>query len=327
MKEEEYKKLFKLSKKYLISFIITLFLSVVLFYMANILTTKEKPIPTDYHYLIGNNKEEEGDYVKVTTDSIPYLFASSGDEYNYYIIFDKNNYMYIARLTDETYKLLENKYDVQEEISYEIKGYIYNTKEDLKELAIDAYNESTKTNTINKDNFSSYFGNTYVDETITPSTTMETILISLGILFLISNIIIVIYAIIVLINNKKTIKKYGKETLEYELAKSTTKAYKKADIYLTDKYIISTLYGLKVYSYEDFIWIYNQKRSYNFISIGIYLLGLTNKKRTHQLAYRYRDEQELINIMNEISNKSDKIMTGYTKENIQKFKEITKKKK
>ena len=63
MKEEEYKKLFKLSKKYLISFIITLFLSVVLFYMANILTTKEKPIPTDYHYLIGNNKEEEGDYV------------------------------------------------------------------------------------------------------------------------------------------------------------------------------------------------------------------------------------------------------------------------
>ena len=327
MKEEEYQKLFKLSKKYLISFIITLFLSIIFLYIANISATKEKPIPTDYHYLIGNNKEEEGDYIKVTASTIPYLFASEDDEYNYYIIFDENNYMYIARLTDKTYKLLKNKYDAQEEISYEIKGYIYNTKEDLKELAIDAYNKNTETNTINKDNFSSYFGNTYVDETITPSTTMEAILTTLGILSIIFNIIIIIYAIVALVNNKKTIKKYGKETLEYELAKSTTKAYKKANIYLTDKYIISTLYGLKVYSYEDFIWIYNQKRSYNFISIGIYLLGLTNKKRTHQLAYRYHDEQELINIMSEISSKSDKIMTGYTKENIQKFKELTKKKK
>ena len=113
----------------------------------------------------------------------------------------------------------------------------------------------------------------------------------------------------------------------YELAKESTMYFKKEEICLTDKYIISTFLGLNILKYDDIVWTYYEDRRYNFVSIGKYLIARTKNKKAYQIAYTFRNVDLLIEIMNKIHDKNDKVMVGFTKENQQAYKELTKKKK
>lgn len=65
--------------------------------------------------------------------------------------------MYVAKLTDETYKKIKTAYEKDKtNFSYTLTGYIYNTPSDLKKLIIDEFNKNTS-NKITKDNYSNYF--------------------------------------------------------------------------------------------------------------------------------------------------------------------------
>jgi hypothetical protein len=315
------------NKGIFISFIIFI-IGVILIIAGFLIDDSNSKTPKDYGTLISNKQDNTNEYVKVNIGYLPYLFATSEDEYgekNYYIIFDTEGFPYIARLTDVTYNVIKVKYDNDEEISYEIEGYLFKQEEKLKELAMDAHKELFTDSLISEANYEMYFGKSYLDETMTPSSDIVSIMIGIGVGTSILGFAIFIVFIVYKIRFKKNIKKYDKYELESELLSSDALYFKKENICLTNKYIISTLKGLDVIKYEDILWAYYENRNLNYSNIGKYLIvGLKNKKLI-ELAYSFNDEEVLIEIMNKIKMKNKDILIGYSKENQNKYNELIKK--
>ena len=330
MDNNESLKILKGNKKGLVVSLVILIISIFLIVFGSSLGTQDEDVVAkDYGELISSKQDNTNEYVKINIAYLPYLFASESDDYGgkkYYIVFDDNQYPYIVRLTDNTYNKLEQLYDNNEEISYEIKGYLFKQEKELKELAINAHKELFSDSEISEANYELYFGKSYLDETITPSTGVEAITIGVGVGLILLSFFIFIFYIVFKIRFKKNIKKYNKEELESELLKPNTLYFKKENICLTDKYVISTMAGLDVIKYEDILWLYYENRRYNFVSIGKYIIARTKDRKMMQIAYSYGNEELLIEIMKKIAEKNDQIMLGFTKENQQKYKELTKKK-
>lgn len=323
------KKIFKLPKGALITTIIFAILATTLI-LVGIETDKpqENETPSQYHTLISNDSDNENQYVKVTITELPYQFAirnEGGTQWKYYILFDKDNYMYLSRLTSETFNKLEELYNKnQEEFSYELEGYIFNTPEDLKKIAMETYNEQEPAEIITDENFTNYFGKSYLDETYTPNSPIAETMITIGAILGISAIIIFIAYICIIVKFKKTIQKYNKEELEEELEKETTISYPTAKIYLTDKYIITKANTLDIIPYEDLYWIYIEKRKYNGVNVGKYLIAKMKNKKTKQIAVVHKSEELLIEITNKIHEKNDSVLIGFTPENQKAFKDFAK---
>lgn len=331
MNEMEAKKLLKGPKKDILTSIGLFILGIILIFVGVALEPSTEGIEaTDYDTLIGNKADKEDAYAKVTIAYLPYLFAEETGEYgnkNYYIIFDKKGYPYIARLTDETYQKLEKLYDEGLEISYELKGYLFNQDAELKPLAINAHRKMFEDSEISEANYEMFFGKTYIDEVAKASSAGEIIFLTIGIVLSIIGVICFIVAVIAKIRFKSVLRKANKDDLLYELAKDSTMYFKKEEICLTDNYIISTFLGLNILKYDDIVWTYYEDRRYNFVSIGKYLIARTKNKKAYQIAYTFRNVDLLVEIMNKIHDKNDKVMVGFTKENQQAYKELTKKKK
>ena len=329
-----YSKILKCSKVPLIIALIIIAISIVLFNYSSELDKKAEvePVAKDYNELIAYEQDVENEYVEVTITDIPYGFAeeeNDGITRNYYFVYDQYDYMYIVRLTDTTYSILENMYNENpEEFSYTLKGYIFEDPEELKELAISAYNEGMEEDIVNEDNFRSYFGNTYLDEVLTPYSDTSATLVGIGAGIDVLAFVLLILYIIGYIKTKNALKKYDKEDIEYELSKASTIEYKKAKVYLTDKYIISKVMGLTVLEYNELAWLYNEKRRVNGIPTTINLKGFTSKKvyGLAEVSAYGEGENLLIEIMNKIQEKNPQIMLGFTKENQQSYKEIKKNK-
>ena len=323
-------KILKWNKKNLLISIGVILLGIVFIFVGAAFSIYPDDLtPVSYDELISTKSDEPEMYATVTIKYLPYLFAEETGEYsnnNYYIIFDEDNYPYIARLTDETYQLLEKKYDNGEDISFELNGFLYSQESKLKELALDAHKELFEDSEITIDNYEMYFGKTYLDENRVPSTLPEIIFVALGFVFSFIGFICFIVSIVSKIRFKKNLYQFNLDDLKYEVGKASAIYYKKQEVCLTDSYVISTFMGIDIIRYEDILWLYTENRRYNFISIGKYLIACTNKKKAIQLSYVYKNEVILNEIMQKIYEKNHKIMLGYNKENHSKYKELTKKK-
>ena len=317
------------NKGLLVAFIILIISIALIFFGSSLENKNEDIVAKNYDTLIANKQDNTNEYVKINIAYPPYLFAEESDEYGgkkYYLVFDNNKYAYIARLTDSTFNKLEEEYNNNQTVSYELKGYLFKQEPDLTELAINAYKDIFTESDITKANYELYFGKSYLDETITPSTNLEAITIGIGVGLVLLSFFIFIFSIVFKIRFKKNLKKYSKEELEKELLNPNCLYFKKQNICLTDKYIVSTMAGLDVIKYEDILWLYYENRRYNFVSIGKYIIARTKNKKMYQLAYSYSNEELLIEIMKKIAEKNDQILLGFTKENQQKYKELTSKK-
>lgn len=285
-----------------------------------------------YNDLISKNEDEEGQLVKLEIADLPYLFAS--EEINnttrkYYFAFDEYNYMYVIRITDDTYNKMEEQYNANSEnFKYVLKGYIYDDPSELKNLAISSYNKniSEDVEKLTLSNFRNYLGNTYLDETVTPTSNTVTTLTGIGIVVIIFSLIFIIIYVSQLARLKSTLKKYDIEELKNELSNTDIEEFDKQSIYLTDKYIISTLNGLDVLEYKDILWMYNEKRRQNGILLGIWIIVCTADKKRIQIASS-KKEDILIQIMEKIKEKNNDILLGFTSENNKAYKELVKKAK
>ncbi len=329
MNNDENLKILKSNNKGLLITLITLIIGIALIVWGTSFENKEDDlVAKSYSELISSKKDEPKEYVNITIAYLPYLFAEETDDYGgkkYYIVFDNNDYPYIVRLTDTTYNILKLRYDNKQDISYEISGYLFKQQKEMKDLAIEAHKEIFEDSMISEANYELYFGKCYLDETLSPSTGIEALSIGIGIGLLILSFFIFIFYIVFKIKHKRSLKKYSREELESELLKPNVEYFKKANICLTDKYIISTMTGLDVIKYEDILWIYYENRRYNFVSIGKYIVARLKNKKMVQLAYTYNNEELLIEIMKKIKAKNEEIMLGFTKENQERYKELTKK--
>lgn len=322
-----YKNILECSKKTLFAAIIFIAIAIFAFFYGvkvqnEDINSKNKTL---YHDLISESRDNENMYVKVVIDDLPYHVAIEEKDnitYEYYFVCE-DNYMYLARLTDKTYDKLKDMYDNDKEnFSYILEGYIYYTPSELKEIAIDVYNEASGKEILNNENFSSYLGSTYLDETITPQNDTAILLYIGGFVSLIIGLICLIIYIVSFVRHKKVMQKYDRNMLETELMNAVN--YPKNSLFLTDNYIISTLNGLMVIEYSELVWAYNEKRYYNGIHIGTYLRAYNNKNKFLQLAYTKKNEDILQEIMLKIKEKNNNILIGFTDENKKLYKEIKK---
>ena len=99
--------------------------------------TKINPKPIEYYDLAIHNAEKEYEYVTVTIEYICSFARKEDYNFTYYFIVDENDLIYIARISDETYKKIEDAYNEQQEnFSYELEGYIFNIESDVKNFII-----------------------------------------------------------------------------------------------------------------------------------------------------------------------------------------------
>lgn len=329
---EDYKKILQPSKKSLIVCIVLIIISIAAFIGADILSKPKKGEKCTYFgTLIELNEDEENKYASLEIVTLPYEFATKTENSSterYYFVGDENNFIYIVRLSPKKYDEIKKQYDEQgENFKYELKGYLFNTPTQLKKLAISGYNEGrTADQKISAAEFQDYFGKTYLDDRITPTTEYATVCIMVGFFFSIFATVSIVILIINVINTKKTLKKYSKEDLEAELEKESTISYKKLKLYLTDKYVIYGYQGLHVEEYDNISWTYIEKRRQNGVTVGKYIIIVTNAGKKKYVA-NCSNEDTLVEIITHIASKNNNTLVGFTSENIKENKKRVKERK
>ncbi len=318
-------KMLKPNRKFLIVSLVLFFISIGLYAFSFAYEKIINKKALDYNELIANKTDEEGKYATIKIAELPYLFAKetkNNVERLYYVAFDANNYMYIVRLTEKTYKDMEEKYKEDENYIYTLKGYIHNDEDKLKKLAMDWYNESMPSEEyyITNENFESYLGKTYLDETKRPNNleTAGILCIAIGFVLDILVVIFVIGHITSEIRYQKVVRKYNMDELRQELMEADCTKYDKLKIYFTRNYFISNYLGLTAIPYTDLVWVYNERWNRNGLYAGTYLLVYTRDKEKQRITFS-KDEEQLIAIMNELIQRNNQIMVGYTKENAAQY--------
>ena len=162
--------------------------------------------------------------------------------------------------------------------------------------------------------------------------------LSLILAFVFGIIALLLWCLLLLkkIKSKRVILKYGIDELKEELLSEETIKVNKKNIYLTPNYIIANngAHGVQVTNYTDIVWIYPTRiRGINGVTnhtIGYATnraIGgsplMTHLKNGKAIISAIPKDMIGINIIfDKISQKNKKVMFGYTKENINKYKKI-----
>ena len=325
----EHKKILKVSKKSLIVTIILTVLATAAFIAMVVLNTPGKNVECDvYNDLINLKQDEENKYVQLEIATLPFEFAEKKENSStqkFYFVADESSYLYIVRLSPKKYEEIKKEHDKNpDNFRYTLKGYIFNSPYDLKKLAINAYNRGREVSErISYADFESYFGKTYLDDRITPNTNIATTCLAIGAFMGIFAFVSLCIFLNNAIKTKSTIKKYGMQELESELEASDVIAYEKANTYLTNKFVMSNMCGLRAIKYEDILWTYMEKRRQNGVTVGKYLLVLTKDGKREYVSSNL-NEDTLKEIMEKIYLKNNSVLIGFTAENNKEYKRLRK---
>lgn len=323
-------KIIKLTKKQLMIAIVLIIISICCYFGAfKFRESVNSKVPENWNNLIATDNDSEEKYVTVTTPYIPYQFGEKDENgviSKYYLIIDSNFNYYVVRLDDDTVNEMKNQYDDKgDSFSYELKGYLYSTPDEVKKLVINAFNEESEGG-LTTDNYNEYLGKCYLDETATPKDDLIGMLDAIG---MIIDVFAGIILIVFLINNSKTkntLRKYDKRDIEEEIEKDNTIFYQKIKLYVTDKYLLCYANGINIVEYSDIYWTYIEKVRYRGFTTGKYVVLITKDKKKIQLTSTLRDEKILNEVIEKIHEKNADILIGYTPENQKAFAELRKNK-
>ncbi len=92
--------------------------------------------------------------------------------------------------------------------------------------------------------------------------------------------------------------------------------YKKWNIYLTKKYVVS---GMQAIKYEDIIWIYIVAVTKYGVNIGKNLIIKTKNKKEYTIASVKPNDEIISNILDSIKSRNTNIKVGYNDENVHFF--------
>ena len=303
-----------------------LFIGVILFgysiYKADSVTK------TPMYELIANNQEENL-YGYIDIDSEPYEFAYYEDDPNHVYFVTDENRIYIAQMSSETYEKIKNAtYPIH------VEGSTVFADDSLKEVAIESYNEIMEEEEymLSLEDFDSVFGSIYLNLETTPLTTNDIILV-VGFMLGIIGLIVVIVGVFQKVRYKKQLKKLSLEEkikIQKELQdEKKSFYYEKAQVYLTENYILNLAHVFEAIPYKDVLWIYPYElRYYGFKTAqSIYLITKDGKKHiiASMSVVTKSSKEAMEEIYQTILKKNPKILNGFTKENRQKIKELTKK--
>lgn len=287
---------------------------------------------TDLNSIIISSEDKTDKKAYINLNMIPYQFAVSDDTENSFFIVADDQYLYIAYMSPSDFERLNNEDIVNNPVR--IEGITETTTEQIKQLAINTYNEGLEEDEqISIDEFNNYFGSVYLNMTIEGNSNAN-ILLGLFILFLLFGVIGTISSLIQLISFKKKTSKMDSdliEELDNEMNDEKSFYYEKIHLYLTDKHIINFNGKFIVIDYKDIVWMYPFEQRTNGIKTSQAIKVMTEDGKTYTIAtidVVSKAKKEIYNeIWNTIISKNNKMLLGYTKENIQEMKEKKKNKK
>ena len=275
----------------------------------------------DYNELIVNGTEQEGELVSVTLSELPYLVATyedQGVEDKYYILVDQHDMMYVALLSDQTYKEVEKQR--KEKSTYTLTGQIYNTPQELKDIIIDMYRETGK-DQVNTVNFDNYFGTTYLNTNkqkySTVISVISVVIFILGLLTVIAGGMLVFSVV----RTRMTLGKISSDTLNSELEMTELSKFQKAKIYITPHYLVSVYLGLRVVKLEEILWAYIS-HSNNHIKMARLTIHLKGGKRIETMKCKMWMEDILREAMEELLKKKPELLVGYSYENLTAYNDM-----
>lgn len=286
---------------------------------------KHKEVNLTYlnELILIENNELKNTYLDVYTE--PYVFAEYEKEDSKFYIVKDQDYLYIAFISDNMYKEISKK-DNLEERPFRIEGYTERIPNDVKKLAIDAYNEAIEEQIVNEENFESYFGNIYINanDFYNSSEIWYLIATLIGILGLAGTF----NAAIAIKKSKKKLNKLtAKEltTLAKELEEDNLVIYEKEKLYITKSYFIKLKGCIDVIKIKDIVWYYKEDVRTNGFKTNQRVIVFTKDAIKHVILTLAKIKQSCVkldNIVGILDKRLSKALVGYTKENIEKVKKL-----
>lgn len=323
MSKKEIKKIFKTKTKLILFALISLVIGTLLLVHGSTIEYDEKAKDLrSYKYLLDNGQDKEKTYVFLNIVYAKQFAVNESQNLDYYYVQDSEGYTYIAAISKKTFNKIKEEADKNSNIlNYQLEGYLYNVEDDVKQLAQEYYEETFEVK-LDSSNYLDYLSNTYLNENVKYYSKDADIWIYFGLFMWLVSAILIIYYIIDTICYKIKIKKYNVKLLKEEMEKGSTKYYKSDNICLTDHYIISKVNGVRVISYNNILWAYYKTIKIYGITLKNNIIVCTDNFKFYKVATNGNYLEGLIDILNEIKNKNENILIGYSEENKNKIKEM-----
>lgn len=270
-----------------------------------------------------DNNILKNSYLDVYTS--PYVFAEYENEDSKFYIVKDSEYLYIVYLDDELYEKIASVEDIENN-PYRVEGYTESIPDDVRALAIEAYNEAFEEEIVNESNFDSYFGSIYLNTNDIYNNA------DMFYIFAIVAGIVGLCGIFGIANANKNSKKvlskmmYNEfKNLSKELDSEDAKKYEKDRVYFTKSYIVSLISYIDIIKYKDIVWYYKHEVRTNGIKTSQGLIVVTKDGVKHTIVMFSNSKKaraKFEEIWKLLADKLPKVLVGYTTENIKKAKEL-----
>ena len=294
-------------------------------------------VNAEYEVLTKNTSENV--YAKLNVSLLDSAFAKEtldGKEKDYYIAFDENDNPFIIVLNKSGLESLRKiqEYTLSEtEIEKPNPVMVYGnvSKSDTEVFKyLQEFLKDEDGNTYTIDELKSVVGENYLDTTWDNKEEGIFALILFGVFSLNGLILIIVY----FVRNKKSkkiLEEYGRELEKIEEDVNSGKGIhnKKCKVYLTDKYLLSYAGGVKLIELNDIVWVYPFITKQNGITTSKSIYVVTNNGKSNVIAvvntWGKKNKASYEELYQDIINKVPNVLVGYSKENMEKAKEMYKK--
>ena len=320
----------KRQKRLIIIGIIFLAFSFLLFSLSIKQNEKDNKNIKYLNEIIESNSESDGQKAYLNVRVLSEAFAAYDDTTDAYYYVSDGDYYYIVYLTKEKYNEI-SKEDLSIE-PYKLYGIARYIKDDVKKIIVEDWNSTLEEGDeeLTNETLFSYFGDVYLDGTSLYSENAVSYIV-FGTLIFILGLVLTLVGII----KKKSITSSMKRldsseimNIENEMMDSNSFYYKNVGIYLTNNYLIVINSQFKVYKYNEILWMYKHENFYNGIKTSQSITIFTSDGKTSNIAtiaLSTKNQKEIFDeIWNTLINKNPNLLVGYTKENIDHFKEVKK---
>ena len=328
LNSKEISKMIKRNYIYLIISILLLLATILLIYIGYKEQKLTNAIPMNN--LSGNLDKLKNKNAYIDIAMTPYLFATyktndKEDNQKFYLAMDKDNFLYIVYMDNDTFNRIKDIKDKE----FRIMGVTEEITDDIKELAITAYNKELGEEYLNNDNFQEFVGPVLLNTTIINDNSLIYYIIS--IITCCIFIIFITYFLSLYIKNKKTLKQYTKEELEkigMQIYGLGPNPYKDLKLYLTKEYLIDYSQGLTILKYNDIIMAYPNEYRYNGLLLNKNIRAIDKSNHKYDFAntklIKNNKEKIIEEILTKLKQKNKNIILENNKENKKIVKEIVK---
>lgn len=294
-------------------------------------------VNAEYEILTKNTSENV--YAKLNVSLLDSAFATEtldGKEKDYYIAFDENDNPFIIVLDKiglESLRKIQEYTLSETEIEKPNPVMVYGnvSKSDTEVFKyLQEFLKDEDGNTYTIDELKSVVGENYLDTTWDNKEEGIFALILFGV-FSLSGLILIIVYFVRNKKSKKILEEYERELEKIEEDVKSGKGIhnKKCKVYLTDRYLLSYAGGVKLIELNDIVWVYPFITKQNGITTSKSIYVITNNGKSNVVAvvntWGKKNKAFFEELYQDIINKVPNVLVGYSKENMEKAKEMYKK--